>query len=430
MRPAGGGTATGNVVAAHMGETRSHATFTKNLKVMFQILKLQHLVALFVFICFCFFSSNPVHAEKDTLTIRITSPLDLKLKDTPDDGGGSLTLTWKPSPDDKEKIGDIDGYEIFRASRTDTTLKFVTLVADNTTSFTDAELEGKQEYFYTIRAKKGNSYSLLVYSNFALPRTNWFRTSRVNMLVLLLIFSASVLLYIRSAKSGKSLFIRKLAGLEAMEEAVGRATEMGKPVLFIPGISDLDEIQTIAGLSILGKVARITAQYETPLVVPVLYPMALAAAGEVVKGAYLDSGKPEGFKPEMVRYVAGEQFAYVAAVNGIMLREKPAANIYMGAFYAESLLLAETGFAAGAIQIAGTANPEQLPFFIAACDYTLLGEELYAASAYLSKEPLMLGSLKGQDLIKIILVGCIILGIIFEVFQIGNGFFTKLFLEQ
>jgi len=397
---------------------------------MFQILKSKHFATLFAFSCFFITSSLSVQSAEDTLITKIASPVDLEVKDTPDDGGGSLTLSWKASPDDKEKIGDIDGYEIFRGSRADTTLKLITLVADNVTSFTDAGLENKQEYSYAIRAKKGDSYSELIFSNFVRPRLNWFRTTRVNMLVLLLIFSASVLLYIRSAKGGKSLFIRKLAGLEAMEEAVGRATEMGKPVLFIPGISDLDEIQTIAGLSILGKVARITAQYETPLVVPVLYPMALAAAGEVVKGAYLDSGKPEGFKPEMVRYVAGEQFAYVAAVNGIMLREKPAANIYMGAFYAESLLLAETGFATGAIQIAGTANPEQLPFFIAACDYTLMGEELYAASACLSKEPLMLGSLKGQDLIKIILVGCIILGVIFEVFQIGNGFFTKLFLEQ
>ncbi len=397
---------------------------------MSRILKLKHSAILIIFFCFFVISPHPVQAENDKLIIKIASPVDLTVRDTPDDGGGSLTLSWKPSPDDKEKIGDIDGYEIFRASREDTTLKFITQVGDNTTAFTDVELEGKGEYLYAIRAKKGDYSSEFVYSNFAHPRFNWFRTHRLNMLVLLMIFSASVLLYIRSAKGGKSLFIRKLAGLEAVEEAVGRATEMGKPVLFIPGISDLDEIQTIAGLSILGKVARITAQYETPLVVPVLYPMALAAAGEVVKGAYLDSGKPEGFKPDMVRYVAGEQFAYVAAVNGIMLREKPAANVYMGAFYAESLLLAETGFAAGAIQIAGTANPEQLPFFIAACDYTLMGEELYAASACLSKEPLMLGSLKGQDLIKILLVGCIIIGVIFEIFQIGNGFFAKLFLEQ
>ena len=397
---------------------------------MFLTLTRKYITIVLPLLCVFFAAAHSAEAQQDTLLVTVAPPTDLQADDTPDDGGGSLTLTWKLSSDDSEKLGDIDGYEIFRAGRVDTAIELITLASDNTTSYADADLEGGQEYSYAVRARKGDSVSPLVYSNFARPKVNWFRRYRLNMLVLLVVFSASVLLFIRSAKRGKSLFVRKLAGLEAMEEAVGRATEMGKPVLFIPGISEIDEIQTIAGLSILGRVARVTAQYETPLVVPVLYPMALAAAGEVVKGAYLDSGRPESFKPDMVRYVAGEQFAYVAAVNGIMLREKPAANIYMGAFYAESLLLAETGFAAGAIQIAGTAMPEQLPFFIAACDYTLMGEELYAASAYLSKEPLMLGSLKGQDLIKIILVACIILGVIFEVLQLGNGFFTKLFLER
>ena len=395
---------------------------------MSKAISLRNLTFPFFFFCLLAIFAYPIQAEPTKPALPYD--LSLELKDTPNDGGGSLTLSWKPSPIDKEKIGDMDGYEIFRATRADTALKFIAEVGDNTTTFTDTGLDNKEEYIYAIRAKNTPFYSPLDYSNFARPKINWFRANRLNMLVFLLIFSAAVLLYIRSAKVGRSLFIRKLAGLEAVEEAVGRATEMGKPVLFIPGIQELDEIQTIAGLSILGRVARITAQYETPLVVPVLYPMALAAAGEVVKGAYLDSGKPENFKPDIVRYVAGEQFAYVAAVNGIMLREKPAANIYMGAFYAESLLLAETGFAAGAIQIAGTANPEQLPFFIAACDYTLMGEELYAASAYLSKEPLMLGSLKGQDLIKILLVACIILGLIFGLLQIGDGFFEKMFLEQ
>lgn len=397
---------------------------------MSEIPKLLSLISLVVLLCFSAAFADPAAPFDDTSAVRIGPPTHLEVKDTPDDGGGSLSLSWGVSPDDAEKPGDVDGYEIFRASRNDTILKLITLVPDNTTSFEDVGLDGDQEYFYAVRLKSGDLFSEPIRSGFARPKINWLRLSRLNMLVLLVIFSASVLLYIRSAKAGKSLFLRKLAGLEAVEEAVGRATEMGKPVLFIPGISELDEIQTIAGLSILGRVARITAEYDTPLVVPVLYPMALAAAGEVVKGAYWDAGKPDAYKPEMVRYVAGEQFAYVAAVNGIMLRERPAANVYMGAFYAESLLLAETGYAAGAIQIAGTAMPEQLPFFIAACDYTLMGEELYAASAYLSKEPLMLGSLKGQDLVKILLVGCIIVGLIFEVLQIGNGFFTRLFLER
>lgn len=259
---------------------------------------------------------------------------------------------------------------------------------------------------------------------------SWFRTDRINILILVLVFSTIVLLYIRNAKKGKEFFVRKIAGLEVVEEGVGRATEMGRPVIFIPGIQELDDIQTIAGLSILSKVAKITAQYHTPLFVPVQYPLVLAAAQESIKGAYLDMGKGEDYSPEMVRYVAGEQFAFVTAVHGIMHRDKPATIVYMGAFFAESLLLAEEGQASGAIQIAGTANPDQLPFFITACDYTLMGEELFAASSYLSKEPLMLGSLKGQDWMKVFLVICILLGALFETFNLGGGFFYKLFIER
>jgi hypothetical protein len=249
-----------------------------------------------------------------------------------------------------------------------------------------------------------------------------FRTERINALVIVVVFSIVILLYTKWAKEGRTLFVRKIPGLDAVEEAVGRATEMGKPVLFIPGIDELDQIETIAGISILGRVAKITAQYETPLVVPVRYPLVLAAGQEVVEQSYREAGKPDSYNKDIVRYVAGEQFAFTATVNGMMMRDRPAANIYMGAFFAESLLLAETGNAAGSIQIAGTARPEQLPFFIAACDYTLMGEELYAASAYLSHEPLMLGGLKGQDLMKVVIVILIILGVVFMTLGFGETY--------
>jgi hypothetical protein len=249
-----------------------------------------------------------------------------------------------------------------------------------------------------------------------------FRIDRINALVTIVLFSIAILLYTKWAKEGKPLFIRKIAGLDAVEEAVGRATEMGKPVLFVPGIQEIDDIETIAGISILGRVAKITAQYDTPLVVPVRYPMVLAAGQEVVEQAYIEMGKRDSYNRDIVRYVAGEQFAFTATVNGMMMRDRPAANIYMGAFFAESLLLAETGNAAGSIQIAGTARPEQLPFFIAACDYTLMGEELYAASAYLSHEPLMLGGLKGQDLMKVLIIVSIIIGVVLMTLGFGDAF--------
>jgi hypothetical protein len=130
----------------------------------------------------------------------------------------------------------------------------------------------------------------------------------------------------------------------------------------------------------------------------------------------------------MVNYITDEQFGYVAAVDGIMVRQKPATCFYLGAFYAESLILAETGNSIGAIQIAGTAQPAQLPFFVAACDYTLIGEELFAASAYLSNEPKQLGSLKGQDMGKLVAMLLIIIGTISVTISHawGNQFFVKL----
>lgn len=249
-----------------------------------------------------------------------------------------------------------------------------------------------------------------------------FISERLAVVIEILLFAGAVLLYTKWAKKGKELFVRKIAGIDAVEEAVGRATEMGKPVLFIPGIGDVEDIETIAGISILGRVANIVAQYDAPLMVPTRYPVVLAACQEVVEQAYLEAGRKDAYDEESVRYVAGEQFAFTATVNGMMMRDRPAANIYMGAFYAESLLLAETGNAAGSIQIAGTAKPEQLPFFIAACDFTLMGEELYAASSYLSHEPLMLGGLKGQDFIKVIIIFSILIGTLLMTVGYGDWF--------
>ena len=141
-------------------------------------------------------------------------------------------------------------------------------------------------------------------------------------------------------------------------------------------------------------------------------PVKIVNANVMVKEAYTEVGRPDAYNPDDVVLAAYDQFSYVAAVGGRMVREQPAAIFLMGYFYAESLLLAETGASTGAIQIAGTDAYSQLPFFVTACDYTLIGEELYAASAYLSREPRMLGSLRGQDIGKMFLMVVFVVGTI------------------
>jgi hypothetical protein len=234
------------------------------------------------------------------------------------------------------------------------------------------------------------------------PAAQWFDGSRAATLIVLLVVCGAIWINILRAQAGKKLYIRRIAGMDAVTEAVGRATEMGQPVLYIAGIQDMDNVQTVAGITILGSISKMVAEYETSLLMPTSRSLVMSTARETVKEAYLAAGRPDAYREDGIYYVTDEQFGFVAHVDGLMLRRRPATCFYLGAFFAESLILAETGNSIGAIQVAGTAMPTQLPFFVAACDYTLIGEELFAASAYLSQDEKMLGSLKGQDFGKLL----------------------------
>lgn len=230
--------------------------------------------------------------------------------------------------------------------------------------------------------------------------TGWFAWDKLPLLVALAFVVAAVLGSIAVARAGRPIRMRRLAGLDAIEEAVGRATEMGRPVLFVPGIQDMDNIMTVAGVTVLGHVAKVTAGYDAELEVPTSRSIVMAAARETVQSSYLAAGRSDAYDPDRIYYVTDDQFSYVAATSGMIARKRPAACFYFGCFFAESLILAENGNAVGAIQVAGTAETAQLPFFVASCDYTLIGEEFFAASAYLSGEPDQLGTILGQDAVK------------------------------
>jgi hypothetical protein len=245
----------------------------------------------------------------------------------------------------------------------------------------------------------------------ASPTGIWFKANLSNVLVFSLFYVIVVILTIAFARR-RDMYIRPIAGLRAVDDAIGRATEMGRPILYIAGLTGIGDISTIAAMLVLGHLAKRTAAYETPILVPCQDPLVMAIQREIVREAYLEAGKPDAYNPDNIFYVTDSQFGYVAAVDGLMLRQKPAANFFMGYFYAESLILAETGNATGAIQISGTDADTQLPFFITSCDYTLMGEELYAASAYLSRDPVLLAQLKGQDLGKLLIFLLLLAGLL------------------
>lgn len=231
------------------------------------------------------------------------------------------------------------------------------------------------------------------------------------VLALMLALLGPIVYFIVRASKGRLPTVRRLPGIDALEEAVGRAAELGRPVVFSTGLDDINVV-TLAALAVLEHVARLCARYGVRLIVPQRAPETYAVAEEVVRRAFQAEGKLDRFKSDDVIFLSTAQFAYASGYVGILHREKAASNLMFGAFAAESLILAESGRTIGAAQVAGTTDYHQVPFFISACDYTLIGEELYAASSYLERDPVKLGSLAGLDWAKAILLALVLVGVL------------------
>jgi hypothetical protein len=345
--------------------------------------------------------------------VPLNNPLsNLIVIDKPNDVGGTVLLDWSRALSDDAIKSAFDGIKIYRSVSPDSAYELSSTLPAAALHYEDAGLEDGRPYYYKIVPFKGETEAAPLTGVPVVASGQWFHTGRIPILILMIVFCVTAVVFITRAKGGYTFYVRPIAGINAVDDAIGRATEMGRPILYVPGLGSASDVATIAAFTILARVARKTAEYNTRVIVPNYDPVVMTVCQEVVKEAYSSAGKPELYNPKDIFYVTQDQFPYTAAVNGIILRERTATNFYMGMFYAESLVLAETGFMAGSIQISGTDQLTQIPFFVCACDFVLMGEELYAASAYLSREPQQLGTLKAQDWGKAIVVGLIIIGVI------------------
>jgi len=389
--------------------------------------KTELLLAFFSFLFLCPGLSFALNGKSN-----IALPLieDAIAEDMPYDSGGDILLRWPADEDDEGVV-----YEIYAKTESSEnewkladSFKAFEKTADKMRMPFWAWSHGSDEYAVKIPIKSVDGdadigtvlcFKIKAFRDgkpiaesailCASSDDNWFNLPRLNGLLMVILITAAFFMTMSRAKK-KGLFIRRIAGLDAIDEAIGRATEMGKPIYYSTGINGMSSVNTIASLSILGEVSKKVAEYDSIIKVPHYDPIVMSVAKETVKQSYIEAGRSDSYHDDANFFLSSDQFSYAASLDGMIEREKPAACFFMGYFLAESLLLTEVGASAGAIQIAATDSESQLPFFFTSCDYTLIGEELYAAGAYLSKEPMLLSVLKLQDFGKLFMMLSVLIG--------------------
>jgi len=221
---------------------------------------------------------------------------------------------------------------------------------------------------------------------------------------LIVLVALVVFIYINIlwARRGKIIpKIRAMPALQAMREVIGRAAEEKRAVHISTGLGGLaDEWapMTIAAMSIFRKVARYCGEFGVRVKYFCILGHMLPPMQDLIKGGYALAGRPELYSDDMVEYVGeGQQRALMAAMMGYITREKPAVNVLLGAGFYETYISLGCGAVAGSLQIAGTPRLYYQGILIALADYTLIGQELYAAAASITENPPDLGGIKGQD---------------------------------
>lgn len=242
----------------------------------------------------------------------------------------------------------------------------------------------------------------------------WTMTSPA-ALVMLLAFLTLFFLFAARARSGFVYSLRRIGGYEAIKKAVGEAAEMGKPLhmaLGTEGIGSVKTLETLAGIKILEYLAEQSALCDTPLIANVAEPTALPVAQETMFRSYAKAGYPDEYDSSQVRYLAPDPVAYAAGVMSTLGQENLAANVMVGSFGDEFLLMSEAGSRRNIPQVSGMTEPNSLAFGYASVDHLLIGEEIFAGGAYLGQDPNHIGGLVAQDVMRTAIVLTAVIGVV------------------
>ena len=226
-------------------------------------------------------------------------------------------------------------------------------------------------------------------------------------LLFLLGFSGLLAFFTARARAGSKPTLRRIRAFDAMKGLVGRAVESGRTLhvsLGVGSVANQTTADSLAGLTVLDFLSEQGADTGVPPVVSMADPTVMLLAQNGVRST---GGSPEA--AQQVRLIAPQPAAYAAGVMNILDSDEVDGTVLVGKFGDEYLLMGETAARHRMAHIGGTSDPNTLPFIYASAQEMLLGEEIYAAGAYLKQIPAHIGSLVAQDTMRW-LVAVVILG--------------------
>ena len=225
--------------------------------------------------------------------------------------------------------------------------------------------------------------------------------------IFLLLFAGSLALFTVRVNRGRRFSLRRIRAFDLVKKSMAQAMETGRAVhvsLGVGAATNETTADTLAGLAVLSYVAEQAVDSDEPVITTMADPLVMLLAQNSLRAASRRGATSGQAAHQNVRWLAPQPAAYAAGVMNILDQPTVTATVMAGNFGDEYLLMGETAARRSLSHVGGSSNPNTLPFIYTSAQETLLGEEMFAAGAYLGKIPSHIASLLTQDLARWLII--------------------------
>ncbi|HET7089180.1 MAG TPA: DUF6754 domain-containing protein [Anaerolineae bacterium] len=235
---------------------------------------------------------------------------------------------------------------------------------------------------------------------------------QIALVVIALSLPIAMLVFSTSARRARVPQMRPLSAFDVLRGQVGRGIETGRPAhisIGVGGIVGDDTLVTLAGASIVDSLAPEAAETGAAPTVTVADGAAMILAQDTLRRPYARRGDLAGYDPRDVQLLGMQPFQYAAGAMDFLAHAQPVSNVMVGAFGPEAGLIVEEGVKQGLTQVAGSTDARSLAVLFPSANHLLVGEEVFAAPAYLDQRPGHIARLQAQDLVRFIVAAVIVI---------------------
>lgn len=207
--------------------------------------------------------------------------------------------------------------------------------------------------------------------------------------------------------------LRLIDAYERLNRSVGLAVETGTRLHVSLGQGNFFTARgasALAGLAMLRRLAERTSLSDRPPVVTSGDASLAVLSQDTLQSGYHAAGATDQYRYTTGRLTGLTPFSYAAGALATIHDENVSASIVLGDLGMEAALLAEASDRENTSLIAASDNLSAQSIFFASSQEPLIGEELYAAGAYVGAGAAHEASLNVQDILRWLIILAMIVG--------------------